>query len=581
MTAPRPELTAPIADSYVVPQTKLIAGEYPGSLRDDHAHEKLAALLAAGVTTFVDLTDDGELHPYLPLLRELEAHRRGARPVVHRRLPITDMEVPTVQRMREVLDLIDEATVRGGRVYVHCWGGVGRTGTVVGCHLVRHGLSPDEALAEVGRLFATMSRAKRHRHPEGSPQTQAQRAFVKGWTERSARRAGRPAPQISYSDRFAGALLGLAVGDALGTTLEFRAPGTFRPISAMVGGGPFNLAPGQWTDDTSMAMCLAESLLRCKGFDAADQMRNYVRWVDEGFWSSTGNHFDVGNVVSRAITTFRQTGQGFAGPTEEHTAGNGSLMRLAPVPMYYEDDGARAIRMAANSSRVTHGTAMAVDACRYFAGLLVGALRGESKATLLGPHYTPVPGLWAADPLHSAIAAVAAGSFHTKQPPAIRGTGFVVQSLEAALWAFATTESFAEGALEAVNLGDDADTTGAIFGQLAGAHYGVDRIPSNWLGLIARGDEIRQFARDLARGDHLLETSRRQGERAAVRKCVAEARGDLRVARRRIEEMARDMGYGGSMHAQAGAEYALALIRRWEYDGGEVRESRPGLDTPG
>jgi ADP-ribosyl-[dinitrogen reductase] hydrolase len=301
------------------------------------------------------------------------------------------------------------------------------------------------------------------------------------------------------SHRFVGALIGLAVGDALGTTLEFREPGTFQPISDMVGGGPFNLAPGQWTDDTSMAMCLADSLLRCGGFDAVDQMRNYVRWMDEGFWSSTGDCFDVGGVVRRAISTFRRTGQGFCGPTEENTAGNGSLMRLAPVAMYYEDDGARAVRMAADSSRVTHGTAMAVDACRYFAGLLVGALRGESKATLLGAHYTPVPDLWAAEPLHPAIDAVAAGSFHTRQPPAIKGTGFVVQSLEAALWAFATTKSFAEGALAAVNLGDDADTTGAIFGQIAGAYYGVDGIPSHWVSRITRGDEIRQIAGALAR----------------------------------------------------------------------------------
>src|SRR5436190_10793471 len=212
MTESQSHISAPIADSYVVAQTQLIAGEYPGSLRDDHARDKLAALLAAGVTTFVDLTGDGELHPYLPLLRELESQRAGARPASHHRLSITDMEVPTVERMREVLDLIDDSIARGERVYLHCWGGVGRTGTVVACHLVRHGLAPDEALADVGRHFATMSNAKRHRHPEGSPQTEAQRAFVKGWIERSPRQAVRPTPQISYSDRFVGALMGLAVG---------------------------------------------------------------------------------------------------------------------------------------------------------------------------------------------------------------------------------------------------------------------------------------------------------------------------------------------------------------------------------
>src|SRR5687767_10678664 len=176
----------------------------------------------------------------------------------------------------------------------------------------------------------------------------------------------------------------------------------------MVGGGPFGLKPGQWTDDTSMALCLAESLLECNGFDARDQLRRYVRWRDEGHWSSTGTCFDVGNVVRRALTTFERTGNGFSGPTEDSTAGNGSLMRLAPVPLFFARDPELAIRMAADSSRTTHGTAMAVDACRWFAGLLVGAVGGVAKEELLAPSYSPVPGLWDREPLHPRVAEVAA-----------------------------------------------------------------------------------------------------------------------------------------------------------------------------
>ena len=229
--------------------------------------------------------------------------------------------------------------------------------------------------------------------------------------------------------RYIGALLGLAVGDALGTTLEFRKPGTFTPISDMVGGGPFKLKPGEWTDDTSMALCLAESLLECNGLDARDQLRRYVRWHREGHWSSTGTCFDIGNVVRRALTTFEQTGNPFSGPTEESTAGNGSLMRLAPVPLFFAHDPELAIRMAADSSRTTHGTAMAVDACRYFGGLLIGAIRGVAKDELLAPNYSPVPGFWDREPLHPRVAEVAAGSFLTLAPPVIAGTGFVVKSL--------------------------------------------------------------------------------------------------------------------------------------------------------
>lgn len=304
------------------------------------------------------------------------------------------------------------------------------------------------------------------------------------------------------ADRAIAALLGLVVGDALGTTLEFRAPGTFEPIDDMVGGGPFGLRPGQWTDDTSMALCLAESLVECDGFDARDQLRRYLRWLDEGHWSSTGRCFDIGNVTRRALGRFKRTGEPFPGPTEEHTAGNGSLMRLAPVPIFFRHDPALAIRMAADSSRTTHGTATAVDACRYFASLIVGALNGAAKEELLAPFYSPVSGLWEREPLHPAVAEVAAGSFRTRKPPAIRGTGFVVQSLEAALWAFHTTGDFRTGALAAVNLGDDADTTGAVYGQIAGAWYGREAIPTAWLERLAMREEIETLAHRLAAHTH-------------------------------------------------------------------------------
>jgi len=166
-------------------------------------------------------------------------------------------------------------------------------------------------------------------------------------------------------DRIRGALLGLAVGDAIGTTVEFRAPGSFRPVEDMIGGGPFHLSPGQWTDDTSMALCLAESLIECRGFNARDQMCRYVRWRDQGHLSSTGSRFDIGNTVAAALHTFEATGEPFSGPTAELTAGNGSLMRLAPIPMFYFGRDEDAVALAAESSRTTHGAAVAVDACRY------------------------------------------------------------------------------------------------------------------------------------------------------------------------------------------------------------------------
>jgi ADP-ribosylglycohydrolase len=309
--------------------------------------------------------------------------------------------------------------------------------------------------------------------------------------------AASPAGEPTTRDRFRGCLLGLAVGDALGTTLEFRRPGTFDPIDDMVGGGPFRLEPGQWTDDTSMALCMATSLLECGGFDAADQMQRYVRWWREGYMSSTGSCFDIGNTVSAALARFIENGDPYAGSTDPYSAGNGSLMRLAPVPMFYAADAAEAIAMAAESSRTTHQAREAVDACRYFAGLLVGALHGVDKDTLLSPVYCPVEGLWDRDPLAEKIERVADGSFKDRNPPDIRGTGYVVQSLEAALWAFHCSDSFREGALLAVNLGDDADTTGAIYGQIAGSHYGAQSIPPSWRQKLAMATRITSLADQL------------------------------------------------------------------------------------
>jgi len=302
---------------------------------------------------------------------------------------------------------------------------------------------------------------------------------------------------VGSIERYWGSLLGLAVGDALGTTLEFKLPGTFTPITDMIGGGPFNLKPGQWTDDTSMALCLAESLIECRGFDPVDQLTRYCRWYRAGHLSSTGRCFDIGNTTRVALERFEETREPYPGPTDPRSAGNGSIMRLAPVAHFYARNPHEAIEKAGESSRTTHGAWEAVDACRYFAGLLVGALQGRPKDELLSPAFCPVPGLWDEIPLAPEIAAITAGSFKQKEPPAIRGTGYVVDCLEAALWAFHRSYDFREGALLAVNLGNDADTTGAVHGQIAGAYYGAEGIPKEWCDKLAHRELIERLADQL------------------------------------------------------------------------------------
>jgi len=294
--------------------------------------------------------------------------------------------------------------------------------------------------------------------------------------------------KTNLADHYRGVLLGLAVGDALGTTLEFKAPGTFEPISDMMGGGPFSLQPGQWTDDTSMALCLAESLVKCQGFDPKDQMDRYCRWWQHGYMSPTGECFDIGMTVRAALSAYCKTGNPFSGSTDPRSAGNGSLMRLAPVALAYRADLARAIHYAGESSRTTHGAATAVDACRFYAALIVGALEGRSKGELLSAEF------WSSGNLVAEIRAIADGSFKENNPPRIAGTGYVVKSLEAALWAFYRSNTFEKGALLAANLGDDADTTAAIYGQLAGAYYGAGDIPAEWLEKLAMRGLIIELA---------------------------------------------------------------------------------------
>lgn len=298
-------------------------------------------------------------------------------------------------------------------------------------------------------------------------------------------------------DRYRGSLLGLAVGDAVGTTLEFKPPGTFTPIKDMVGGGPFQLKPGEWTDDTSMALCLAKSLIEKQGFDPVHQLQKYLQWYRQGHLSSTGRCFDIGGTVQQALRRFEDTGEPFCGSIDPLSAGNGSIMRLAPVPMFYAANPEEAIVKAKDSSRTTHGAATAVDACRYLAALIVGAINGISKEELLESRYSSIYNYWENNRLVEEIDEIATGSFKHRQPPEIKGTGYVVKSLEAALWAFYHSNSFAEGCLLAVNLGDDADTTGAVYGQLAGAFYGEEGIPKSWREKLAKHDLIVSMAEQI------------------------------------------------------------------------------------
>jgi ADP-ribosyl-[dinitrogen reductase] hydrolase len=294
-----------------------------------------------------------------------------------------------------------------------------------------------------------------------------------------------------------GAMLGLAAGDALGTTVEFKSAGSFAPMTDIVGGGVFGLKAGQWTDDTSMALCLADSLIEKNEFDAFDQLQRYVKWYREGYNSSTGRCFDIGNATRQALFLFEDTGQPYCGSTDKYAAGNGSIMRLAPIAIRYFNQPELLLKYADSGSRTTHAATQCVEACMYMAVLLAEAIKGTSKRKLLDGASILEEYFTRTQITDTAILDVINGSYKTKQPPQIYGSGHVVRTLEAALWAFYHTNDFKSGALKVVNLGDDADTTGAVYGQIAGAYYGKEGIPEDWLKKLYRRMDLEIIAETL------------------------------------------------------------------------------------
>jgi ADP-ribosyl-[dinitrogen reductase] hydrolase len=366
----------------------------------------------------------------------------------------------------------------GANVLVHCKGGRGRAGMVTARLLTEIGIPPEEAIRRV--------RTAR----EGAIETSQQEKWVKAGR---ASELLKPARDIgAIRDRAVGALLGLAVGDAVGTTLEFKPKPKFALLADLVGGGPFSLEPGQWTDDTAMALALANSLLAQPSFDPIDLMDRFVAWRRTGEYSCTGECFDIGTTVRAALDRYRRDGNPIAGATDEWSAGNGALMRLAPVAIRYWQEPGKLKSIAALQTQTTHGAPEAVDASVLFAEILADAIAGCPVHEVLRSRVGDFAG---------EISKVAAGLlWRGKHRNQIRGTGYVVESLNASLWAVSRTTSFRSAILLAANLGDDADTTAAITGQLAAALYGLSAIPADWLAKLAWLGRIDTLARQLFQG---------------------------------------------------------------------------------
>lgn len=470
----------PLGNAYWVEPDRLLAGEYPGASNDDDARVRLQALMELGIDAFLDLTGDGERRPYAELLPPGVEYLRHA---------MRDHGLPdSGGQMQQILTDLARWLAGGRRVYVHCRAGIGRTGMVVGCHLVQRGHAGEAALRELNRLWLGSVRSASW---PSVPETPEQADFVAQWTAVDlgivvAAEAGGDPRSLELArrlrERFLGAILGLATGDALAAATQFRKPGSFAPIGDLLGGGPFDLPRGAWTDDTAMALCLAESLLDRSGFEASDQVQRYARWQQQGHLSATGQCIGISATVARALAAAQWRRQPFAGSHDPRQLPPDALPRVVAPVLFFFGSRADAIDQAAQQARVTAQAPDMLAACRLFAAMLHAAVSGAAREQVLAPARE----IWAPSQLSPRLERLASGAFRSAKAADLDPAGDALDLLEAALWAFARAEDFRDGALAAANLGGHADTIAALYGQLAGAFHGVASIPASWRLSLAR-----------------------------------------------------------------------------------------------
>ena len=462
MSAGRPP--TPLANSYWVVPGSLLAGEHPGGASSEATRARLKMLTGAGVRCFIDLTQEGEVAAYDTLLP------RGVR---YFRRPIPDHGVPgAAAHMNEVLAQVRGALKSRRPVYLHCRAGIGRTGMAAGCWLVESGYTGEEAIEELNRLWQQSARSAQW---PSIPETNEQTEYVRRW--RAAAGPGADpllepatlAAARTLRERFLGTLLGLATGDAVGVATQYGRPGRFKPVGDMLGGGPFDLPRGAWSDDTAMALLLAESLLEKSGFDPRDQVARYRRWQQEGYLSATDQCVGITAATARALAQAQWRRQAFSGSHDPGSAEPEALSRVAPVALFYFADAERSAEESAQAARTTSQASAVLEACRALARALHAALLGADKGAILAAAaWAPPPGE-GAEPTAASV-------------------------LAAALQAFGQTENFRDAVLQAANLGGAADVTACVTGALAGAHYGQGAIPAPWRDSLLKLEALEGFA---------------------------------------------------------------------------------------
>jgi ADP-ribosyl-[dinitrogen reductase] hydrolase len=474
----------PVPASYWVVPGRLLVGEHPGSYSRAEAMERLRSFLAAGVTCFIDLTQPEEIASYEALLPFATP---SGRRVEYLRQPILDHDVPEDRAtMERILVLLDDALAAGHVVYVHCRAGIGRSATVAGCWLANQRGSTERALQELREDWKQSSQSNRWTE---IPETEAQEEFVRAWLDGSAA-ATTPATATEASvvgrrERLRGAWLGLALGDAIG--------------AGRTSGRSANPA---YTQPTALALCLGDSLLGTGRCDARDQIERYLRWQREGLHSATGEPGQASPDVAKALGTYLWRRLPMAGSHDPRDRSAACLPRVVAAATFSARDPAAAIALAGECSRTTHQSPIAIDACRYFAALLLDAFQGRAAAQVLDGVPEPVPGCWGAKPLKREVAAVAKDAGERRTSPAKRDTaGDVLEALLAARAAVRSAADFEEAVRIACESGGDPALDGALAGALYGALYGEGTIPRERLAALAGLQQVQQLADQLATRD--------------------------------------------------------------------------------
>ncbi|HEY5810955.1 MAG TPA: ADP-ribosylglycohydrolase family protein [Povalibacter sp.] len=462
-----PLRASPIANSYWVEPGRLLAGEYPGSPSRTETLDRIQRLLQAGVNTFIDLTEAGELAPYASLLPAAMA--------THERFPIRDHSLPmSPQHMTRILDAIQAALAQGRCVYVHCRAGIGRTGTTIGCYLVRTGLASEQAIDHLQGLWQQCARSKSW---PAVPETDEQYQFVLDWFESGDAARGQA---LTLADRCEGALLGLAIGDALDTMAVNGNPG----IVQLVGHGAQELPAEVVLESgtsTHMTVAVAESLLSCGGHDAEDQMRRYLeasRTYPAARWAPD---------FKRALASWQWSRKANAGSHDPKNLDPHSLARTLAVALYAHQDPVRAAELAADVSRTTQQSPVILDLCRVWTALLIDAVAGTLATDLWqGPASKSIR----ERPVRRELNPLVAGSWSEL----MQQDAGALTACAAALDAFRKGRTFAAGMSHALQ----SPTAAALYGSLAGACSGIHGIPSRWQERLPQGHSLQALAKRFA-----------------------------------------------------------------------------------